>query len=383
MGFVRSLIDDFSKRRKDVRGVIVVTFLLAAILALTASGTPYLRNVMAGKLDAVAEFWDDLLWMSIWLAAWLPIVPVIYVLAARLADRRATAAGVLGVYLGGFAFAYVVHVGIQVSAMQLPAYDDVHPNLLDAVLNHMLSGVFLIAVTYGGVAATCHAIAGHRRNQEIEMRRVRLESELVQARMQALRSQLHPHFLFNALNSVSTLMYRDVKAADDMLAGIGELLRVLIKDSDRHMITLREEMDFISMYLGIEKIRHGEDLHVTMERPPELDRALVPALILQPIVENAIKHGTSRKPGRGRIEVSAARSEGRLSITVSDDGPGFASGNGAEGSGVGISNLRARMAQLYGEDQSLTLSSSHEGAVVVITIPLRFEPAHAKMGNAV
>lgn len=383
MDFIRSILRELAIRRREVRSVVGITFLLATVLALTASGTPYLRNVMAGKPEAAAEFWGGLLWMSIWLYAWLPIVPVVYVLAIRVAERRLSGGQVIWIFLAGFAFAYVLHVTVQVAAMLLPHYEDVHPNMLDAVIHHMLSGVYLIAITYGGVAATCHAIASQRRNQEIEMRRVRLESELVQARMRALRSQLHPHFLFNALNSVSTLMYRDVKAADDMLAGIGDLLRVLIKDSDRTLITLEEEMEFIDMYLQVEKIRHGDSLQVSLQRPPELDRVMVPALVLQPIVENAIKHGISVSAGSGEIAVSASAYNGRLLLTTSDNGPGFASGDSVSGDGVGIANLRARLAQLYGEDQRLTITSSPAGAQVEIEIPLRFESFVANVGMQV
>lgn len=352
--------------------LILWTFGLATILALTASVTPYLRDVMAGKPDAAAKFPQDLLWMSIWLYAWLFIVPVIYVIAFRVHEEGRTGGRVLSIYLGGFVYAYVVHVGIELAAMLLPAFRGIHDTVLAAVVHHMLSGLFLLSITYGGVAALSHAIAGHRRSREAEMRRVRLESELVQARMDALRSQLHPHFLFNALNSVSSLMYHDVKAADDMLAGIGELLRILIKGSDRSLIPLREELEFVALYLRIEKIRFGEHIQVEVVRESGLEEALVPALVLQPIVENAIKHAAAHVPGTARIRIAASSEDGRLCMSVSDNGPGFPSGDGEAGSGVGIANLRARLDQLYGNGQALSTRSTGDGATVEIEIPLRF-----------
>lgn len=375
MEFIRTILQDLKARRTDLIRLSVWAFCLALILALTAAGSTYLSQSMGGKADAIDRFWKDLLWKSIWMLAWLPIVPVTYVMAFRVHQQKRTAGKVLAIYVGGFAYAYVVHVGIELLAMLLPAYQDVHDSVADAVVHHMFSGVFLLSVTYGGVAALCHAIAGHRHSQEVEMRRVRLESELVQARMDALRYQLHPHFLFNALNSVSSLMYRDVKGADDMLAGIGELLRVLIRGSDRNLITLKEEFDFVAMYLGIEKHRHGDHIEVEMHRDEDLDRCLVPALLLQPIVENAIKHGASQKVDTARIEVAATARDGRLELSVSDNGPGFASGDGEATAGVGLANLRARLVQLYGEDQALMIRSDSGGATVVVDIPLSFSPA--------
>ncbi|MGA7303951.1 MAG: histidine kinase [Rhodothermales bacterium] len=374
MNFIRLVWQDLKDRRRELVRLSLWTFCLATILTLTASGSPYLGNLMAGKPDAAVKFRQDLLWMSIWLYAWLLIVPVIYVLAFRVHDGKRTGGRVFGVYLGGFAYAYIVHVSIELLAMLLPTFEGVHASVFDAVAHHMLSGVFLLSVTYGGVAALCHAIAGHQRSQEVEMRRVRLESELVQARMDALRSQLQPHFLFNALNSVSSLMYRDVEAADDMLAGIGELLRVLIKDSDRNLTTLREELEFVDMYLRIEKIRHGEHIRVERDLDRSLDRAIVPALVLQPIVENAIKHGASQVVGTARITVRVHSEGGTLKLSVSDNGPGFAGGDGEVGSGVGITNLRARLHQLYGTEQGLLIYSTSNGTTVSVEIPLSFHP---------
>lgn len=367
----RGLLREFSTRRDEVRSVTLVSFYLATVLTLTASGTPYLGNIMTGDPDAAGEFLEDLLWMSIWLYAWLLIVPVVYLVSARLNAGQLPLTRQVGVYLVWFVYAYVVHVGIQIAAMLLPAYSDVHPTMVHAVIHHMLSGVYLIAITYGGVAASCHAIAAHRRAQELQLHRAREESDRVNARMHALRSQLQPHFLFNALNSVSTLMYRDVHAADEMLAGIGDLMRILIKDTDRPLITLREEMDFIEMYLKVEKHRYGDRLQVEFDYADSLREALVPALVLQPVVENAIKHGTSKLTRVGRIRISAKRDDESLVLAVSDNGPGLATGDGAAGSGVGIANLRARLRELYDSEQSLRMTSTVEGAHVEIVIPFQ------------
>jgi len=353
--------------------VVGLTFAVGALLALMASGTPYLRDVMSGSPDATAEFLDDLLWMSIWFTAWVPIVPMIYLLAIRLNQSRLSVGKIVGAYLIGFAFAYVFHVGVQVAAMLLPTYQDVHANMTEAVIHHFLTGVYMIAITYGGVAAVSHAFAASRRSREAELRKIRLESELVQARLQALRNQLHPHFLFNALNSVSALMYRDVAAADEMLAGVGELLRVLIKDSDRHLITLKEELDFMSMYVNVEKIRYGNRLDIVVKHHEELDSARVPALLLQPIVENAIKHGVSKVSGRGSIEISTSTKGDHLLLGVADNGPGFAHDTETKDTGVGISNLKARLYELYGDDQSVSIVSHSQGrgAEVWIEVPLQ------------
>jgi two-component system, LytTR family, sensor kinase len=211
-----------------------------------------------------------------------------------------------------------------------------------------------------------HAIEYHRRAQEREIHAARLETELTSARLDALTAQLQPHFLFNTLNSISTLMRRDVQAADEMLAHLGELLHCTLRERERHVIPLSEELELLRHYLDIMKIRFHDRLDVRMQIAPDCGAVNVPPLLLQPLVENAIRHGISRKPGAGLLEISASREGEMLRITVRDDGEG--AGAGAEG--VGLSNTRRRLRELYGDEQLLALSRAADGGTIsTVRIP--------------
>jgi two-component system, LytTR family, sensor kinase len=211
-----------------------------------------------------------------------------------------------------------------------------------------------------------HAIDYHARYRERELQAVRLESELAAARLDALTAQLQPHFLFNTLNSVSTLMHRDVDAADAMLTHLGDLLHRTLRQHDRHEIPLSEEIDLLRHYVDIMKIRFQDRLVVRMEIEDAVRDAAVPPLLLQPLVENAIRHGISRKPGIGTIEIAARAVDRALEITVHDDGEGHAGGE----EGVGLSNTRRRLRELYGDRQTLELLASPDGGLLVkVRIP--------------
>jgi len=183
--------------------------------------------------------------------------------------------------------------------------------------------------------------------------------------------QLNPHFLFNSLHSISALMHQNVEAADRMIARLSELLRAALAGSDTQEVTLREELDFVRRFLEIEQIRFGERLSVKMEIAPNTLDALVPNLILQPLVENAIRHGIEPRARPGRIELKSERANGVLALAVSDNGDGLVSGEQPV-EGVGLSNTRARLRTLYGDEHSLKLCPRQGGGMLVrLTIPVR------------
>jgi two-component system, LytTR family, sensor kinase len=204
--------------------------------------------------------------------------------------------------------------------------------------------------------------------RERELRATQLEAGLAQARLDALRMQLHPHFLFNTLNSVSTLMHRDVEAADDMLAALSDLLRVALERGADQEVSLKEELDLLRRYLDIEQIRFGDRLRVTLAIEPDCLDARVPNLILQPLAENAIRHGLDPRPEPGHLQISAHRAQDKLILRVSDDGPGVTTGTPIN-EGVGLSNTRARLQQLYGNPEALHLHSAPGGFTVTVTVP--------------
>jgi len=213
------------------------------------------------------------------------------------------------------------------------------------------------------------AVTYYQEYRERERRAGELEARLSESQLQVLAMQLNPHFLFNALQSVAELMHTDVNAADRMLTGLSELLRLSFSRAGLHDLSLREEIDFLERYLEIEQIRFSERLTVDIDIEPAVWDAIVPTFILQPLVENALKHGVARRVEAGRVRISARREADRLLLRVEDDGPGL---SGPARERVGLGNTRARLEQLFGAAQRLTLHSPPAGGLTVaVVIPFR------------
>ncbi len=224
---------------------------------------------------------------------------------------------------------------------------------------------------YWVIVAVSFAFNYYGKFRERELRAAELEKSLAQAKLHALQMQLNPHFLFNSLHSISALMHQDVEAADRMIVRLSDLLRAALDNSDAHEVTLRDELKFLQSYLEIEQIRFGNRLTVTTEIPADLLDARVPNLILQPLLENAIRHGIEPHAKPGRIELRAQKAKGELTLDVSDNGAGV-SDAASVSEGVGLSNTRARLRTLYGEAHRFELGNRPEGGLRVrLTIPFR------------
>jgi signal transduction histidine kinase len=207
-----------------------------------------------------------------------------------------------------------------------------------------------------------------------ELRELQLEAQLAQAQLHSLKMQLHPHFLFNTLNAIYVLMAKDVEAARQMLLKLSDLLRLALENSSTHEVPLKQELDFLDRYLSIEQIRFRDRLKIKMDIDPEALDAQVPNLLLQPIVENAIRHGIAPRAEPGQIEVKARRENGMLVLNVRDDGPGLASDKPIK-EGVGLANTKARLLRLYGSNHRLEFFDIRgEGMRVSIAIPFHREP---------
>ena len=197
-----------------------------------------------------------------------------------------------------------------------------------------------------------------------------LETQLSHAELENLKSQLHPHFLFNSLHTIGILMQENVDAASHLLVCLGDLLRMALERRENE-ITLQSELEFVGKYLEIEQTRFHDRLKVYVDVPSDLLEVYVPSLALQPLVENAIKHGISVDSAAGRLEIVAKIHNGRVRLCVRDDGPGPASGSRLR-FGVGLTNVRSRLKQLYGDESSLELTGGDgRGCEAIITIPLR------------
>ena len=240
-------------------------------------------------------------------------------------------------------------------------------------------------LVYWAILGAYQGFEYHRKFREREKRAIQLEAQLVQAQLQALKMQLHPHFLFNTLNSISALLHHDPELADRMIARLGDFLRLTLDNSGAQEVTLQKELEFLKCYLEIERVRFQDRLTVSYDVAPETLEAMVPNLVWQPIVENAIRHAIAPRAGKGQIEVRAQRTGAKLQLQVQDDGPGLPTNqnsNGSSSKGVGLANTRERLRQLYGTDQRFELANGSERGLVV-TLEIPFNPSANRANESV
>jgi signal transduction histidine kinase len=228
-------------------------------------------------------------------------------------------------------------------------------------------------LTYWAILGIGYGRQYYRKLRDREIQAAQLEAQLTQAQLQALKMQLHPHFLFNTLNTISSLMHRNVDAADGVLARLGDLLRYSLHNVGVQEVTLREELDFLQRYLEIEQARFEDRLKIKISVDPGVLDFKVPNLILQPLVENAVRYAVATQASGGYVEITAARVEGRLRLSVIDDGPGLPPGYDLlANKGVGLRNCRERLQQLYGDQQQFVVSNRFpRGLEVSMKMPLR------------
>jgi two-component system LytT family sensor kinase len=230
-------------------------------------------------------------------------------------------------------------------------------------------------MTYWAVIALSHALDFYRESQERAVTAAQLETRLAEAQLQALQRQLHPHFLFNTLHTISALMHRNIDAADAMLARLSDLLRMTLDQLGTQVVTLKEELDFVEKYLEIEHTRFGDRLQVRIDAEPGTLDASVPNFILQPLVENALRHGIGPKVGGGTVEVITRRVGDLLRLEVRDDGRGVPPDKlNAFNTGVGLGNTRSRLEHLYGDAHRFEFEAPPAGGLAVrIEVPFVVE----------
>jgi two-component system, LytTR family, sensor kinase len=320
---------------------------------------------------------------------WAGVTPFVFWLAWRFGVERSSRLFSVPLFLG--AGAVIVSLMMLVRAFVWIEVLDYPPvraaNLSWSVVETLRSSWFLNdLVTYGGVLAvgfTREYFVRYRLRLEeaarlqaqaaqLQAQAAQLHAQLADARLETLRMQLNPHFLFNTLHAISSLAERDPRGVRRMIARLSELLRHTLQGSNRQEVSVEEEMDFLQKYLDIMQVRFEGRLAIETRVAPEVADALVPTLILQPLVENAVKHGLSNRVEPGRIEIHAYRKGDRLVLGVRDDGPGLQPrAERGDGEGVGLHNVRARLQQLFGEDQDFTLRTPEGGgALAEIELPL-------------
>jgi signal transduction histidine kinase len=311
-----------------------------------------------------------------WYVRGLVAIPVV-LLARRVPIRSGSRARALAVHVpSSIAFALTKITLCWWLGFVLPWLKPV------GFLHLLLGEIHLDIATYWIVVALVHWRESRRRLHEREREAARLalqasqlETRLARAQLDSLKMQLQPHFLFNTLHSVSALIHEDDEAADLMIARLSDFLRLVIEHAGAQEVALVEELEFLHRYLEIQQVRFQNRLRVSIDVAPETLDAMVPNLVLQPLVENAIRHAVESRAAGGRVEVAATREGEILRLTVRDDGPGL--GPGAPvGAGLGIPNTRARLEHLYGDRQRLEIvNHPAEGVLVTITMPWRTRTA--------
>ena len=295
--------------------------------------------------------WIPLALGLIWLARWHPIEP------GRIGRSLAVhLVAVLLIIVARAIYIYLLDPWLHWYGSP-PAFAEV---LVQSVWNNFFQAWMVIGVA--------HALYYSERARQREAQAIRLQSQLADARLAALSSQLNPHFLFNALNSIAELVHRDADAADAMIVGLSALLRSSLDRAGTQEVPLDEELALLGHYLDIEKIRLGERLRIEWDVAPAVGQALVPPLLLQPLVENAVRHGISRRLTPGRIRVSARREKSSLVLEVHDDGGELAEASG--GFGIGLATTRARLVALHGSAASLELVRDPDsGTIARLALP--------------
>src|SRR5580658_5659108 len=321
--------------------------------------------------------WHGLL--VVWLTtafAWAFLSPFVWWLARRFPFERKNWRRNMGLHLVSsvsFALIETVLFSAITPLFGLPWFPRNFAATFQAVL---LIDFHLNVILYWSIVGIQHGVNYYRKFEEREKLSAQLELRATQARLSALKMQLHPHFLFNTLHAIVVLVRQHrVEEADEMLTNLSELLRQTLAGWETQEVPLRREVELINLYLDIQRVRFQDRLTVEMSLSPATLNALVPSLLLQPLVENAVRHGVSKSSAPVKIELKSNLRNSILELQVCDDGPGVS--EESSGNGVGLSNTRARLQQLYGEQQSLSLDHGLGGGTIA-TILL---PYHAEKGG--
>jgi len=365
--------------RSEVTAIIAGWTLVAAIFA----GHNYLSAAADGRPVTFlqAAWWSVAEWYT-----WALLTPLVVSIVRRTSPpERPTARGLATLTVLGLAVAALqvaLEYGADRAAVLLSGDPDVTVRvwLSGGLRGAALDFTYLLprkigfsVVTFWALVIVVSAADYYRLYRDRELRAARLEGALAAAQLRALQAQLQPHFLFNTLNTIASLIPEDPVAAEEMVESLGELLCAALRDAGRDEVPLAQELELLDQYLRIQERRFQDRLRVRRAFRAELADALVPPLLLQPLVENAIRHGVASRPGGGTVTVRTDRSDDSLLLTVEDDGPGF--GPQAAGSaprGVGLANTRARLEQLYGPVAALeTGNRPGGGAYVGVRLPLR------------
>lgn len=347
------------------------------LIALAFTIIPYIEAIHEGRnigfrSFAVSSFVRFYLWGA--------LIPLIFVITRKFGFessyylRNGLIHLVLGIYIS------IVHfIGYTVVSWLLdPAFQERYPALSPYLFKSFLGSLPLGLPFYALIVFAAQAYLSRLHYAAEEKRTSQLQSELVQAQLQALKMQLQPHFLFNTLNSISSLVLTDPPLAYSMIAKLGDFLRLTLDSNDDQMVLLSEELQFLRAYLEIEQTRFSDRLQVKFDIEDAVQRAVVPHLVLQPIVENSIKHAIGKRSANGVIEIKAGKVEDKLHLQIEDNGTGISAKTENtqenEKNGTGLLNVQKRLKHIYGNASGFEMSERKSGGMMVtIFIPLDFD----------
>jgi signal transduction histidine kinase len=325
---------------------LAIFFAVSASLTYLSTGRP--ANWLLSFERTLSEWW-----------VWAALTPLVMWLARRCPVDRSPRTRHVLIHLGA---------GLAIAVASTLAQRAVFAWLTGFWTYLLFSTLALQCFVYAAIVAATHGVEYYRRSREREQ----LEARLADTRLQLLSVQLQPHFLFNTLNTIAEMVHHDGEKADRMITGLSDLLRRALDLEARQEIPLEDEMGLLSRYLDIQKTRFDDRLSVTTRIAHDVSDAQVPVLLLQPIVENAIRHGMGARASGGRITIEAKRVASRLVITVTDDGPGIADEAVAGRQRLGLRNTRERLEALYGTAHALDLTNLPAGgAQIAVEIPYR------------
>ena len=364
-------------------------FAIVLAVSMVLGALETLKGYLAGRSAPNTFGWHEAFLTNMpWWLLWALLAPFVFLLVRRvpLAGPRRLAAVALHVAVS--AVLALFHLGVSaviVWAAVAHTFRSLPVVIRELVVGYVVTDIvtyWAIVAGYSTWVAARRLDSAERETQALQLRAAQLEAESVrlralmtEARLDALRLELNPHFLFNTLNTVSALARRgDAETAAAMLARLSDLLRRTLDGERDQEVRLDEELDMLELYLDIERLRFGDRLTVRIAVDPDVTAALVPSLLLQPLVENAVRHGVATVRGAVRIELTARRSRETVEIRVTDFGRGFEAPDGPGSEGIGLRNTRSRLQALYGDAARLAFTTPDAGgATVFVRIPLRFE----------
>lgn len=352
--------------------LVLAGFLVWALVVVGVGSQTYATYAVKRESlpFSTAVFWAFNDWLG-----WLLLAPLIFYLARRFPVERPHIGrhltfhvifGLAAALLHGLSYFVMEHV---TGELEYGTLSVTQMALLYAAKNFVIG-----VLVYGGLVSLSHGFEYYRRYKERELKATQLTAQLSKAELEVLKMQLQPHFLFNTLHAISALVRSDPEAADRIITRLGDLLRMSLTSNGAQEVALRQELEFVEKYADIQRTRFRDRLSIRLEADPDALDAMVPSLILQPLVENSIRHGVERREEAAVIEVRARRQGDRLILTVVDDGPGFPDDvlTPVPGRGLGLSNTRARLWALYGEAGKLAVGTAPKGgAVVTLDLPFR------------